>query len=162
MFDDDVKVDPWPCAIIIILRQRVTISRQTIFLYAGISTSSKIASLERASISRIQIVKQWRTTERRAVQAESEKANAELSFLRAQINPHFLFNTLNNIYSLILTKNDAAPEAVLKLPHIMRYVTDEAMEERVPLEWEVQCISRYIELPVGDSYISQVQEWIKK
>ena len=94
----------------------------------------------------IQIVKQWRTTERRAVQAESEKAHAELSFLRAQINPHFLFNTLNNIYSLILTKNDAAPEAVLKLSHIMRYVTDEATQDWVPLEWEVQCISRYIDL----------------
>lgn len=94
----------------------------------------------------IQIVKQWRTTEHRAVQAESEKAHAELSFLRAQINPHFLFNTLNNIYSLILTKNDAAPEAVLKLSHIMRYVTDEATQDWVPLEWEVQCISRYIDL----------------
>lgn len=94
----------------------------------------------------IQIVKQWRTTERRAIQAEADKTRAELSFLRAQINPHFLFNTLNNIYSLILTKNDAAPEAVLKLSHIMRYVTDEATQNWVPLEWEVQCISRYIDL----------------
>lgn len=94
----------------------------------------------------IQIVKQWRTTERRAIQAEADKTRAELSFLRAQINPHFLFNTLNNIYSLILTKNDAAPDAVLKLSHIMRYVTDEATQNWVPLEWEVQCISRYIDL----------------
>lgn len=94
----------------------------------------------------LQIVKQWRTTEHRAIQAEADKATTELSFLRAQINPHFLFNTLNNIYSLVVTKNDSAPDAIMKLSHIMRYVTDEVTQDYVPLEWEVECINHYIDL----------------
>ena len=79
-------------------------------------------------------------------QAEAEKARAELAFLKAQINPHFLFNTLNNIYSLALTKNDDTPFAVMKLSNIMRYLTDDATHDYVALQSEVECISDYIEL----------------
>lgn len=94
----------------------------------------------------LQVTRQWRTTERRAAQAEADRALTELSFLKAQINPHFLFNTLNNIYSLSLMKQAAAPEAILKLSHIMRYLTDEAGQDYVPLEGELQCITNYIDL----------------
>jgi len=67
-------------------------------------------------------------------QTEKEKLNAELSFLKAQINPHFLFNTLNNIYSLSLEKSENTPAAVLELSAMMRYVIDDADAEFVPLE----------------------------
>ncbi|MDO3628494.1 sensor histidine kinase [Mucilaginibacter sp. BT774] len=94
----------------------------------------------------MKIMEQWRMTEKRAIQAESDKASAELSFLKAQINPHFLFNTLNNIYTLTLMKDDHAPDSILKLSNIMRYVTDDAMADFVSLQQEVDCIYDYIEL----------------
>ena len=87
-----------------------------------------------------------RSTEKRALQAETDKANAELSFLKAQINPHFLFNTLNNIYSMAAVKSDHTAESIMKLSNIMRYVTDDVREEYVPLENEVAFISDYIDL----------------
>ena len=94
----------------------------------------------------IQVRVRLRATEQRALQAEADKANAELSFLKAQINPHFLFNTLNNIYSLAASKSDNTAESILKLSNIMRYVTDDVREEFVPLENEMDFIRDYIDL----------------
>lgn len=92
------------------------------------------------------IISQWRKTERRAIQAEAERATAELSFLKAQINPHFLFNTLNNIYSLAITRSDHTAESIMKLSNIMRYVTDDIREDYVLLEHELECMRDYIDL----------------
>jgi two-component system LytT family sensor kinase len=92
------------------------------------------------------ITKQWSQTEKRAARAEADKANAELSFLKAQINPHFLFNTLNNIYSLAISKNENTATCIMQLSNIMRYVTDEATEDFVPLQDEINCIEDYIGL----------------
>jgi len=92
------------------------------------------------------IIRQWRISERRAIQAEADKANAELSFLKAQINPHFLFNTLNNIYSLAITKSDNTAESIMKLSNIMRYVTDDVREDFVSLKNEIECMGDYIDL----------------
>lgn len=94
----------------------------------------------------LKINERWRDSEQRAVQAEADKANAELSFLKAQINPHFLFNTLNNIYSLAVTNNKSTATSIMKLSQIMRYVTDEVSEDFVPLQSEIECISNYIDL----------------
>ena len=94
----------------------------------------------------IQIVKQWRLSEKRALLAETEKANAELSFLKAQVNPHFLFNTLSTLYTLIISKNEQAGDVVLKLSNIMRYITDDATTDFVTLEKEVAFITDYINL----------------
>ena len=94
----------------------------------------------------IQIRPRLRYAEQRALKAEADKANAELSFLKTQINPHFLFNTLNNIYSLAAVKSDHTAESIMKLSNIMRYVTDDVREEYVPLENEVAFISDYIDL----------------
>ena len=93
-----------------------------------------------------QIIWQWRNTEQRAAQAEAEKATAELSFLKAQIHPHFLFNTLNNIYSMAVLKSEHTPAAILKLSNIMRYATDEVKRNFVSLQDEVAYISDYIDL----------------
>lgn len=77
---------------------------------------------------------------------ESEKLKTEVSYLRAQINPHFLFNTLNSLYALTLEKSDAAPEAILKLSGMMRYVVTESNREYVALENEINYIKNYISL----------------
>jgi len=94
----------------------------------------------------IQIAQQWRVTEKRAVQAEADKTQAELSFLKAQINPHFLFNTLNNIYSLAVMQSPNTADSIMKLSNIMRHVTDDVSENYISLASEVACIRDYIDL----------------
>ncbi len=89
---------------------------------------------------------QWRLTEKNKALIETEKAHAQLSFLKAQISPHFLFNTLNNIYALVLTKNENTADGILRLSNIMRYVTDGANEDFVPVKNEIACINDFIEL----------------
>lgn len=79
-------------------------------------------------------------------QTEREKMNAELSYLKAQINPHFLFNTLNSIYSLAIQKSDETPTAIVKLSGMMRYVLSESANEFVSLEKEIIYIKNYIDL----------------
>lgn len=75
-----------------------------------------------------------------------EKLSAEVSYLKAQINPHFLFNTLNSLYALTLQKSHEAPNAVLKLSSIMRYVVTESSQNFVALDKEINYIKDYIEL----------------
>ena len=94
----------------------------------------------------INFLSRLRLAEQRALKADADKANAELSFLKAQINPHFLFNTLNNIYSLAASKSEHTAESVMKLSNIMRYVTDDVAADFVPLENEVDFIRDYIDL----------------
>lgn len=91
-------------------------------------------------------VQQWQTTEQKVIKAEAEKANAELAFLKAQINPHFLFNTLNNIYTLSVTNSEHTSDSIMKLSNIMRYVTDEVSEDFVLLQDEINCVNNYIDL----------------
>ncbi|WP_114939739.1 sensor histidine kinase [Mucilaginibacter endophyticus] len=110
------------------------------------STSLFIFLMIMALSMAIKTVQQWQLTEQRAARAEADKTNAELSFLKAQINPHFLFNTLNNIYTLAAIKDDNAADSIMKLSNIMRYVTDDVAEDFVPLQSEIDCISDYIEL----------------
>jgi len=74
----------------------------------------------------------------------SEKLDTELKLLKAQINPHFIFNTLNNIYSLTYMKSDKAPESILKLSQMMRYVIEDCENERVTLNSEIEYIENYI------------------
>ena len=82
----------------------------------------------------------------RLKEMQNEKLKAEVNYLKAQINPHFLFNTLNSIYALTLKKSDEAPNVVLKLSTMMRYVVTESNSEKVPLEYEISYISDYIAL----------------
>lgn len=77
---------------------------------------------------------------------KQEKQTAEISYLKAQINPHFLFNTLNSLYVLTITKSDEAPNAVLKLSNMMRYVVTESSQDYVPLSKEINYIRDYIAL----------------
>ena len=77
---------------------------------------------------------------------QTEKTQTELSLLKNQINPHFFFNTLNNLYGLAVEKSDLAPEMILKLSDLMRYTIYEANEEQVPLAHEVRYLEDFIAL----------------
>ena len=94
----------------------------------------------------IKVINQWLRSEQRNKEIANEKLQAELSFLKAQINPHFLFNTLNNIYALASSQSELTAPAIMKLSSIMRYVLTDARNDLVPLEKEIIFTSHYIEL----------------
>ncbi|WP_240935652.1 sensor histidine kinase [Hymenobacter sp. HDW8] len=77
---------------------------------------------------------------------EQEKVSTELSWLKAQINPHFFFNTLNNIYSLTLLDGERAREAIHRLSRMMRYVLYDTQHGTAQLSQEVQFLQDYIDL----------------
>ncbi|HWB65106.1 MAG TPA: sensor histidine kinase [Chitinophagales bacterium] len=79
-------------------------------------------------------------------QTQREKTNAELANLKAQVNPHFLFNTLNSIYSLALANSDRTANAIVKLSGMMRYMLTDAGQDYISLEKEIECLEDYIEL----------------
>jgi two-component system, LytTR family, sensor kinase len=94
----------------------------------------------------LKIAKEWLRQERVKKDLEHKNLQSELSFLKSQINPHFLFNTLNSLYALTLKKSDKAPEIVLRLSDMMRYMLYESNEKKVSLEKEVESITNYLEL----------------
>jgi len=92
------------------------------------------------------LIFQLQESRRHADKVYSSALQSELSFLKAQINPHFLFNTLNNIYVLTLKKSDSAPLAVMKLSNLMRQLTNDVDVDYVPFIEEEKFIKDYIEL----------------
>ena len=78
--------------------------------------------------------------------AETHRTNTELIYLRKQTNPHFLFNSLNSIYSLAHKKSDLVPDAIVTLSELMRYILYETDNKTVALEKEINYIQNYIEL----------------
>lgn len=79
-------------------------------------------------------------------QLETQNLKSELALLRSQINPHFLFNSLNNIYTLVYKKRDEAPNALMKLSDILRYMLYECTEDKADLEHEVKYQRDYLDL----------------
>lgn len=94
----------------------------------------------------IKMTQKWIVTEKERQQLEQERTEAELKNLKNQLNPHFLFNTLNNIYSLIAISPDRAQSAVLELSKMLRYVLYENAQAYVPMEKELEFNHNYIEL----------------
>lgn len=94
----------------------------------------------------IRLVSGWYKTEKQREQVESQKISSELLFLKAQLNPHFLFNTLNSIYSLANKKSDNTTIAIVTLSELMRYMIYEANGNLVPLKKEIDHIQNYISL----------------
>ncbi|WP_165585803.1 sensor histidine kinase [Pedobacter nototheniae] len=88
----------------------------------------------------------WFNSERIKRNLESEGREMELQFLKSQLNPHFLFNSLNNIYSLAYQKSDKTADAIMKLSEIMRYMIYESNTPTVSLSKEVDYLKSYIEL----------------
>lgn len=94
----------------------------------------------------IKLGKMWFNKERTAQMLEKEKLKVELQFLKNQINPHFFFNTLNNLYGLTLKKSDVAPEVVLGLSSLMDYFLHESNVPFISLEKEINILENYIAL----------------
>ncbi len=94
----------------------------------------------------IRFVLDWFALENEKKQLENEKLVAELNYLKSQINPHFLFNTLHNLNYLVYAGSQNATEVIIKLSNIMRYMIYEAGKERVPLSSEIGYMNDYIHL----------------
>jgi two-component system LytT family sensor kinase len=92
------------------------------------------------------IINDWVRDLREKQELEKRTMQSELRFLKSQINPHFLFNTLNSLYALTLKKSDNAPEIVIKLSEMMRYMLYECNEKRVLLSKEVNYLHNYLAL----------------
>ncbi len=94
----------------------------------------------------IKISQKWRDAEKERQQLEQERTEAELTNLKNQLNPHFLFNTLNNIYSLIAISPEQAQSAVLELSKLLRYMLYENTQSHIAIEKELEFNRNYIEL----------------
>ena len=104
-----------------------------VLMIIGVGTSLKLSEA-------------WFNNQKHQQDIRKEHLATELAFLKSQINPHFLFNSLNSIYSLAYKKSELAPEAILRLSKIMRYVLDESPSSCVMLEKELEHLQDYVEL----------------
>ena len=96
--------------------------------------------------SALRITIEWFRNERQKKEMESEKLASELAFLKSQVNPHFLFNILNNICSLARKKSDETENAIIRLSQIMRYMLQDSKDEKVSLGREVEYLNSYMDL----------------
>ncbi|MDR3217401.1 MAG: sensor histidine kinase [Dysgonamonadaceae bacterium] len=94
----------------------------------------------------LKVMTQWYAEKQRLLDLENSMIQAELSFLKSQIHPHFLFNSLNSIYYLALSKDDKAPKAILSLSDFLRFVTTESDNSLIPLEKEIKMLEEYLNL----------------
>ncbi len=90
--------------------------------------------------------REWYIQEKEWKEMEKQHLIAELSFLKSQVNPHFLFNSLNGIYALAIKKSDKTPDAVLQLSDLMRHMLYESDRAEVEMEKEVEYLKNYIQL----------------
>lgn len=94
----------------------------------------------------IKLIKRWWLKQKETEQIANQKATAELRLLKAQIHPHFLFNTLNNIYFFTLSSSQHAPEMIRKLSDMLSYILNECDHPTVPLQKEIKMIQDYMAL----------------
>jgi two-component system, LytTR family, sensor histidine kinase AlgZ len=94
----------------------------------------------------LKFVEDWLELEAKRKELENEKLTAELRFLKAQINPHFLFNTLNNLYYLAFTNSPNTTEVIAKLSQMMRYMIYDSNTAKISLEKEIEYMHNYISL----------------
>ena len=94
----------------------------------------------------LRVYRQINRDDRNRKETEKEHLNSELSFLKNQINPHFFFNTLNNIYSLVENNVDDAQKAILHLSKLMRYLLYETEKGNKPISQEIEFMKNFIEL----------------
>jgi two-component system, LytTR family, sensor kinase len=111
------------------------------FIFNTITTSYAVAI---TMILRLML--HWYQREKEKAELQQLTTETELKYLKSQINPHFLFNCLNSIYSLTLKKSDDAPQTVLKLSDMLRYLLYEAAEEKVTIDKEINYLKNYLEL----------------
>lgn len=111
-------------------------------LMAGLRGGITVAGF----VAAIKLVKIWYLKEQAFRQIEKEKFQAELQLLKSQIHPHFLFNTLNNLYALTLRKSEQSPAVVMKLSQLLSYMLYDCNAAEVPLEKEIAFMKNYIGL----------------
>jgi two-component system, LytTR family, sensor histidine kinase AlgZ len=99
-----------------------------------------------ACFSALSLLKHWMKKQQAWLQAEQEKITAQLQLLKAQLHPHFLFNTLNNIYSFSLQTSPKTPQMILKLSSLLSYMLYDCKADEVLLEKEVDVMKNYIDL----------------
>lgn len=117
------------------------------FYYPSMHFSGSIAMTVAAAFGIVfRIVIGWYDEMQKKSTLEEEKLRSELMLLKAQVNPHFLFNTLNNIDSLIISDQAKASESLIKLSSLLRYVIYDAVNDKVPLQQELEHIEAYIDL----------------
>ena len=92
------------------------------------------------------VIRQWFSAEEVKEEITKQQLETELNLLKTQVNPHFLFNTLNSIYSLAIANNQKTADAVIKLSRIMRYTLEDCQGNDVELQQEIDFIKSYIEL----------------
>ena len=97
-------------------------------------------------VTAIKITLDFLKEQKRVADLEKSQLETELLFLKSQISPHFLFNTLNNIYSLSVEKSNKTPKVVLKLSELMRYMLYDTKSQKQTLENEILCIQNYLDL----------------
>ena len=111
---------------------------------AGQSLLGLIATA--ACFSALSLLKQWLLKQNEFLREKQEKIVAELQLLKAQVHPHFLFNTLNNIYSSSLERSSKTPELILKLSSLLSYMLYDCNAEEVRMEKEIEIMKNYIDL----------------
>ena len=112
------------------------------WFYAGL----RLSIITGAYAILIKLAIDWLDAQKLKAELVNQTQTSELALLRSQVNPHFLFNTLNNIYSLVCKKSPDAPEAIMKLSSIMRYMLYDANTDKVLLEKEIEYLGSFIEL----------------
>ncbi|MDP5170350.1 MAG: histidine kinase [Bacteroidia bacterium] len=96
--------------------------------------------------SAIEITVNAQRQARAAIHLQKEKLESEVKWLRWQTNPHFLFNALNNIYALTIMKSDQAPEHLMQLSEMLRYMLYEGNHDKVPIDKEIEYLKKYVSL----------------
>lgn len=128
--DWDKKIAGMPAFIFLITLRKALLSSLLLLLASGF----------------IKIALEWFKAQRKQEELEKEKLHAELGFLKEQVNPHFLFNSLNSIYALAHRKAPETPAAVMQLSQMMRYMIYESNTDTVSLEKELDYLQNYLDL----------------
>jgi sensor histidine kinase YesM len=115
------------------------------FTPRDLSPLSGLLLILMASIT-LSFIQKWRKDEDNKSEREKERVTAELRYLKQQINPHFLFNSLNSIYSMTISQPSPASDAILKLSSILRYMLYASENEKVSLHNELEVVNNYLEL----------------
>ncbi len=121
-------------------------SFDAVFLFVGLYFIILVATALKLVRNSFKIQRKNAELNQKKIEAELKLKEAELKLLKAQIHPHFLFNTLNNLYGLALEKSDNAPDLVLRLSAILDYILYRCNEQSVLLSDEISNLTNYIEI----------------
>ena len=125
---------------------RYTARPEAVSLFMALVSTFKGGLITPAMAVGVKAMKNWKLREDRNLQLMSEKADAQLQLLTAQIHPHFLFNTLNNIYSQIQLESPKGALMIMELSDLLRYILYEGKKASVLLDHEIQMMIDYINL----------------